>query len=139
MRAFYVVAAAALLVFANTADAVPTEHSEEDKAAILAELAHAKLTVPLPVRPGAGHAAARRRSQSSDDSLNEEQLQSLADKLGAGKTLSKGQMDQMAEKIKFQGLKHKINPDHPEKNLKRVFDQMTDAEKETLRSQLREP
>ena len=73
--------------------------SEEDKAAILAELAHAKLTVPLPVRPGAGHAAARRRSQSSDDSLNEEQLQSLADKLGAGKTLSKGQMDQMAEKI----------------------------------------
>ena len=84
----------------NTPPAHPrVSRSEEDKAAILAELAHAKLTVPLPVRPGAAHAAARRRSQSSDDSLNEEQLQSLADKLGAGKTLSKGQMDQMAEKI----------------------------------------
>ena len=45
-------------------------------------------------------------------------------------------MREVATKIKHSGLKHKINPDHPEKNLKKVIDQLSQGEKDLLKSRL---
>ena len=108
------------------------------QAARLYEVASEKLVPPLPTRPGAAH---RQRALQSDgdgleQQLDEATLARLAETIGSSKTLSKKQLDEMASKIKYSGLKHKINPDHPEKNLKKVIDQLTQGERDLLKSRL---
>jgi hypothetical protein len=111
---------------------------QPDQAARLFEVASTKLAPPLPTRPAA--ARRQRALQQTDgdglDQLDEATLARLAETIGSSKTLSKTQLDDMATKIKHSGLKHKINPDHPEKNLKKVIDQLSQGERDLLKSRL---
>ena len=113
-----------------------------DQAALLYEVASSKLPPPLPTRPGHTGEFSRKRALQQggedvlDQQLDEATLARLAETIGTSKTLSNQQLDEMANKIKNTGLKHKINPDHPEKNLKKVIDQLTQAEREILKSRL---
>jgi hypothetical protein len=95
---------------------------------------------PRRVRRGPGGARRQRALQQTDgdglDQLDEATLARLAETIGSSKTLSKTQLDDMATKIKHSGLKHKINPDHPEKNLKKVIDQLSQGERDLLKSRL---
>jgi hypothetical protein len=111
--------------------------AEASKAARLFEVASEKLAPPLPTRPGAKwQRALQSEGEGLDQQLDEATLARLAETIGSSKTLSKGQLDDMAKKIKNSGLKHKINPDHPEKNLKKVIDQLTQGERDLLKSRL---
>ena len=80
--------------------------------------------------------ALQSEGEGLDQQLDEATLARLAETIGSSKTLSKGQLDDMAKKIQYSGLKHKINPDHPEKNLKKVIDQLTPGERDLLKSRL---
>ena len=128
----------ACAVPAHPARPRPPPVCRSQHTARLFEVASEKLVPPLPTRPGAAH---RQRALQSDgdgleQQLDEATLARLAETIGSSKTLSKKQLDEMASKIKYSGLKHKINPDQPEKNLKKVIDQLTQGERDLLKSRL---
>jgi hypothetical protein len=68
----------------------------------------------------------------------DETLQRLANHVtgGSQKTMSKMKLDDMANAIHKMGLKHKINPSRPEKNIEKIIKDLTAEQRETLSTHL---